>query len=154
MLTYQDFCTHNAFDKAGKNTDAMRLFDYLCHPETIHNMIVFSEVGLPAFSGIAKGLEETFADAPLFPLSKLPNRQVAGKMAKFILSHFGYEPLPESTRKHLKLNVKLREFSRAKLFGQSTIYAKTGREVCYLDMQIKQAGNALQTAVGQAAGRA
>lgn len=150
MLSYKDFCAHNAFDKVGKNTDAMQVFDYLCHPETIHNMIVFSDVGLPAFSGIAKELEKNFSNAPLFPMTELKNRQVAGKMAKFILEHFGYEPVAENVKK----NVKLREFSQAKLFGQSTIYAKTRQAEWNLSMNVEHRGNALQKAMQQAHGQA
>lgn len=133
MLTYKGFCDEARFDSEGKNRDAMRVFDYLCRPETIHSMIVFSEVGLPAFSGIANRLEKDFADAPQFPLRKLPNRQVVGKMAKFVLGHFGYEPVQESAKK----NVKLREFSQAKLFGQSAVYTKTGQGTLRLSMAIQ-----------------
>lgn len=133
MLTYKDFCNEARFDSEGKNKDARKVFDALCHPEAIHSMMVFSEVGLPAFSGIAKELERDFADAPQFPLRKLVNRQVTGKMAKFVLGHFGYEPMPGNAKK----NVKLREFSQAKLFGQSAIYAKTGRGTLCLLMKIQ-----------------
>ncbi len=133
MLDYREFCGKIGFDRDAVNADAMRVFDFFCQPEVIHSMIVFSEVGLPAFSGIAKELEQNFADAPLFPLQKLPNRQIVGKMAKFVLEHFGYEPIPKSMKK----NTKLREFSQARLFGQSAIYTKTGQGQLRISMTIQ-----------------
>lgn len=133
MLDYREFCGRTGFDRDVVNTDAMRVFDFFCQPEVVHSMIVFSEVGLPAFSGIAKELERDFADAPLFPLRKLPNRQIVGKMAKFVLGHFGYEPIAEGVKK----NTKLREFSQAKLFGQSAIYTKTGRGQLRISMTLQ-----------------
>ena len=57
MLDYREFCGRTGFDRDVVNTDAMRIFDFFCQPEVIHSMVVFSEVGLPAFSGIAKDLE-------------------------------------------------------------------------------------------------
>ena len=118
MLDYREFCGRSGFDRDVVNTDAMRIFDFFCQPEVIHSMVVFSEVGLPAFSGIAKDLERDFADV---------------KMAKFVLGHFGYEPVPEGVKK----NAKLREFSQAKLFGQSAIYAKTGQGQLRISMAIQ-----------------
>lgn len=132
MLTYKDFCDEAHFDSEGNNRDARRVFDALCHPEAIHSMMVFSKVGLPAFSGIAKELERDFADAPQFPLKENANRQIAGKMAKFVLGHFGYEPIQGNAKK----NVKLREFSQAEHFKQSAIYAKTGQGIHRLSMKI------------------
>lgn len=135
MLDYREFCGKSGFDRDVVNTDAMRVFEFFCQPETIYSMIAFSEVGLPAFSGIAKDLERNFADVPLFPLRKLPNRQVTGKMAKFVLEHFGYEPIAEGVKK----NTKLREFSQAKLFGQSAVYTKTGQGQLHISMTVQQA---------------
>ena len=54
-------------------------------------------------------------------------------MAKLVLGHFGYEPVPEGVKK----NAKLREFSQAKLFGQSAIYAKTGQGQLRISMAIQ-----------------
>ena len=118
MFTYVDFCNSFAFKNCAGNTDAQNVFDFLCRPETIHNMMVFTNLELPAISGVAKDLENMFANAPLFPLTDPQNRQIVGRMVKFILEHFGYKPLAGG----LDERARLRNFSEAKLFKTASVY--------------------------------
>lgn len=118
MLTYVDFCNSFAFKNCARNNDAQNVFDFLCRPEIIHNMMVFTNLELPAISGVTKNLENTFANAPLFPLADPQNRQIVGRMVKFILGHFGYEPLVGG----LDERARLRNFSGAKLFKTASVY--------------------------------
>lgn len=133
MLTYQMFCESYHFEGCSGNAGAKKVFEFLCRPETICSMAVFSETGLPAFSGIAQKLEEAFASQPQFPLSESRNRQITGKMAKFILGHFGYQPVGRASAK----SEKLRDFSKAKYFRQSAVYQKSGTPACSIFMEIR-----------------
>ena len=118
MLTYVDFCNSFAFKNCAGNSDAQNVFDFLCKPETIHNMMVFTNLELPAISGVAKNLENMFANAPLFPLTNPQNRQIVRRMVKFILGYFGYEPLVGG----LDDRARLRNFSGAKHFKTASVY--------------------------------
>ena len=60
MLTYQDFCKTYAFENCQTNTDAYDVFDFLCDPGNIYNMTIFSDLALPAISGLVENLENTF----------------------------------------------------------------------------------------------
>ena len=120
MLNYQDFCNSFTFKNCTGNLDAQNVFDFLCLPENIHNMIIFSELKLPAISGIVSQLESQFANAPQFPLTDHRNRQVVGRMVRFILKHFGYGPFAGG----LDERAKLRNFSYAKLFVTASVYEK------------------------------
>ena len=92
-MTFQDFC--DKYNQNLKNNvDAQKLFDFLATPSTIHNMMVFSQVGLPAISGIIPHLEQNFGNSPTFPLSDFRNRQTTGKMVKYILGFYGYKRPP------------------------------------------------------------
>lgn len=118
MLTYSDFCNSFTFKNCVGNNDAKNVFDFLCRPENIYSMIIFTNLKLPAISGIVKDLENIFANAPLFSLTDHKNRQIVGRMAKFILSHFGYAPIVGG----LDERAKLRNFSEAKLFKTASVY--------------------------------
>ena len=120
MLTYQDFCKSFAFKNCAGNTDAQKVFEFLCIPENIYSMIIFSGLKLPAISGIVSELESQFANVPQFPLTDHRNRQVVGRMAKFILKHFGYETIAGG----LDERARLRNFSNAKFFVTASVYEK------------------------------
>lgn len=120
MLTYQAFCNSFNFKNCIGNLDAQNVFDFLCIPENIYSMIIFSELKLPAISGIVGELESKFANVPQFPLTDHRNRQVVGRMARFVLEHFGYSPLIGG----LDERAKLRNFSNAKLFVTASVYEK------------------------------
>lgn len=43
--------------------------DFLSKPESVNKMIVASQIGLPALTGIVKELENQFGNCALFPLN-------------------------------------------------------------------------------------
>lgn len=131
MMTYNDFCG-KASAKLVNNPDAEAVFDFLCIPENIHNMIVISELGLPAISGIVKEIEKKFGNAPAFPMTDPTSRQIVGRMAKYILGKFGYEPVVQERGER----VKLRDFTGAELFKTASVYAQTKQPVYSLNIQI------------------
>ena len=131
MMCYKDFCKKNSA-KLKNNTDAEAVFDFLCNPKNINNMIVISNLGLPAISGIVKEIENKFGNAPAFPMTNFTNRQIVGRMVKYILEKFGYEPVA----KGLDERAKLRDFTGAKLFKTASVYAQTKQPVYSLNIQI------------------
>ncbi|MCM1315147.1 MAG: hypothetical protein NC205_08585 [Prevotella sp.] len=133
MISYVTLCKKTS-TKLINNTDAKAIFDFLCIPENIHNMIVVSELGLPAISGIVKELEVKFENATAFLMDDAKNRQTVGKMVKYILGEFGYEPVVRRTQ--------LRDFTGAKLFKTASVYAqnKHKKNVCSLSVQIRELG--------------
>lgn len=132
MITYTDFCKSFVFKHSAGNSDAQAVFDFLSKPENIHNMIVFTNLKLPAISGIVQDLENTFSAAPLFPLTNDRNRQIVGRMVKFILEHFGYAPSVGGPRSR----TALRNFSEAKLFKTASVYDLVNPPIHTILMQI------------------
>lgn len=130
MKTYDEYCGNDPVWL--NNADAKAVFDFLCEPENIYNMIVMSERGLPAISGIVKELEEKFANAPQFPLKEGVNRQNVGKMVKCVLLQFGYEVLANG----FDDRAQLRNFTGAKHFKTAAVYAKTAKAEHSLSIQI------------------
>ena len=120
IMTFQDFC--DKYNQNLKNNQgAQNVFDYLATPSTIYNMEVFSDVGLPAISGIVSYLEQNYSNSPTFPLSDFRNRQIVGRMVKYILGFYGYTPLAGG----LDERAKLRSFSRSQYFKTASVYALT-----------------------------
>lgn len=103
------------------NIGCQSIFDYLSSPSTVNNMIIFSNVGLPALSGIAEHLESSYANDPDFPLSSHHNRKHVGKMVKYILDFYGYTPVGGG----LEDRAYLRNFSNANHFKTCSIYSMT-----------------------------
>ncbi|MDE7425731.1 MAG: hypothetical protein K2N51_18890 [Lachnospiraceae bacterium] len=132
MLTYQDFCNHYNFKGCVGNADAINIFNYLIQPKTIANMIAFSEIGLPAISGIANILESNYSNATNFPLTDFKNRQITGRMVCFILEHFGYEKVSGGLDKE----ARLRDFSKTNLFKTSSVYELIATPINTIAMQI------------------
>lgn len=119
-MTFQNFCnTYN--QNLIANTDAQNVFSFLSKPSTIHNMMAFCEVGLPAISGIVSTLEDNYANAITFPLIDFRNRQLVGKMVKYILDFYGYTPQTGG----LDERAKLRNFSKSQYFKTASVYALT-----------------------------
>ena len=108
------------------------VFDFLAFPETISKMINFSDLRLPALSGIVSTIEENFSSSKDFPLSNDTNRQVVGKMIRFILDFFGYSPIRNVTSSEKRL----RNFSNANLFKTSAIYEKSHEPKLKLEINI------------------
>ena len=131
-FSYVLFCSSFSFKNCAINADAQRVFNFLCKPENVHNMIIFSNLNLPAISGIAKELEKNFANSPQFPLTDRTNRQTVGRMVKFILGHFGYVPTIGSP----DARAKLRNFSEANLFKTCSLYELTNTPVNSLGIKI------------------
>ncbi len=100
------------------NQDARKIFEFLSLSENVAEMIIFSNIGLPALSGTAFKLEDNFADTNDFPLSNNYNRTIVGRMVRYILSFYGYSPALNQNDK------RLRKFSRAKLFKTAAVYEK------------------------------
>lgn len=119
MIHFTDFAGTNT--KLSNNSGASTLFDFLSEPLNIHSLIIFSDLALPAISGIVSKLENKFANDPIFPLSNSTNRQTTGRMIKFILSHYGYTPQVGG----LDGRARLREFCNAKYFKTSSVYSLT-----------------------------
>lgn len=119
-MNFSNFCkTYNK--KLLTNPDASKLFDYLCTGETIANLMAFTSVGLPAISGIASYLESIYDNNTTFSMENPHNRQLVGKMVKFILGFFGFEPEVNG----LEERAQLRNFSNTHLFKTAAIYHKT-----------------------------
>jgi hypothetical protein len=119
-MTFQEFCEKHR-QNLQNNVDAQQVFDFLASPSTINKMIVFSEAGLPAISGIVSYLEQNYSNSPAFPLSDFRNRQIVGKMVKYILGFYGYTPQAGG----LDERAKLRSFSKSKYFKTASVYSLT-----------------------------
>lgn len=117
MFNFTDFTSTDLLNNSG----ASNVFDFLSEPLNIHSLIIFSDLGLPAISGIASTLEDNFSNDPTFPLSDFRNRQTTGRMVKFILGHFGYTPQTGG----LDERARLRNFSNASNFKTASVYSLT-----------------------------
>ena len=122
MIDFKSFVLEQAINHdLLENQDAQSLFNYLSLPKTVANIIVFTDLGLPALSGIASTLEKNFGTSEEFPLSNDTNRQIVGKMIRFILEFYGYSPISNASSS----DKQLRDFSNATLFKSSAIYEKS-----------------------------
>ena len=128
MLTYDDFCKGWNGKLLGK-ADARDVFDFLSQPENINQMIVMSDLGLPALGGVVKTLESKFANAANFSLSEKEHRKDVGAMVKRILGEFGYKTFEKNSK-------PLCDFMGAKLFKTSHVYEKKGVPVANLEIHI------------------
>ena len=108
------------------NSDIVAIVDFLSSADSINKMIVVSDLGLPALTGVVKDLEEKFANCKCFPLNhdapdhNAPNRRSIGWMIKFIMKQVGYSPVDGG----LSERARLRDFAGSKYFSTSAIYQK------------------------------
>ena len=108
------------------NSDIVAIVDFLSSADSINKMIVVSDLGLPALTGVVKDLEEKFANCKGFPLNhdasdhNAPNRRSIGWMIKFIMKQVGYSPVDGG----LSERARLRDFAGSKYFSTSAIYQK------------------------------
>lgn len=108
------------------NSDIVAIVDFLSSADSINKMIVVSDLGLPALTGVVKDLEEKFANCKGFPLNhnapnhNAPNRRSIGWMIKFIMKQVGYSPIDGG----LSERARLRDFAGSKYFSTSAIYRK------------------------------
>ena len=118
-MTSQNFCTtYN--QKLLTHSDAEKAFLFLSNPHTIANLITFTDMKLPAISGVGSNLESTFDNSTTFTMENPHNRQMIGKMVKFILSFFGYE----TEINGLEERAQLRQFSKCTFFKTAAVYHK------------------------------
>lgn len=115
-----------------KNQDTVRIMDFLSQPKSVNRMIVMSEIGLPALTGVVKELENRFGDCKLFPLNhdaedaNAPNRRNIGWMVRFVMNAYGYTPIKEfSDANDSYERTRIRKFSGSKYFGTAAVYEKT-----------------------------
>lgn len=108
------------------NSDIVAIVDFLSSADSVNKMIVVSDLGLPALTGVVKELEERFANCKGFPLNhdapdhNAPNRRSIGWMIKFIMKQVGYSPVDGG----LSERARLRDFAGSKYFSTSAIYRK------------------------------
>lgn len=108
------------------NRDIIAIVDFISSAESINKMIVFSDMGLPAITGIVKELEDKFADCKGFPFNydalnrNAPNRRNIGWMIKFVMREVGYLPVDGG----LSERARIRDFAGSKYFSTSAIYSK------------------------------
>lgn len=126
MKDYKIF-TRNSSVEMQNNVDAMNVFDFLCEPESINSMIVATKLGLPAIAGVAKEIEQKFGNATNFPMNNDTNRQTVGRMIKFILEQFAYDPIPDSHNK----KGQLKSFLKTEYFSSGSIYEKMDYPATY-----------------------
>lgn len=127
--------TKEFFDSSSipNNQDTVRVMDFLSKPKSVNKMIVMSEIGLPALTGVVKELEEQFGNCELFPLNhdaenaNAPNRRNIGWMVRFVMRAYGYTPiakgLPNANDSFER--TRIGKFSGSKYFGTAAVYAKT-----------------------------
>ena len=120
MISYED-CVKSIKRALVTNQTCKEIFDYLTSPVTVNNLIVFSDAGLPAISGIASTLESRYSDNAEFPLSAHQNRRYVGKIVKCILAHYGYVPVTGGFDEV----ARLKKFTNTQHFKTSTVYAKS-----------------------------
>lgn len=110
-----------------RNTDTEKMLDFLLQPESVERMIIASEFELPALTFVVKDLEKKFgqcANAPLDHNGQHQNavhRQNIGRMVKYVMREFGYEPIDGK----LSERARLPKFSGSKYFSTSAVYVKS-----------------------------
>ena len=107
------------------NKTVEKIMDFLTEPESVNAMILMSDIGQPALSGIVKKLEDKFAysDFPLHrdaPDKNAPNRRNIGWIVRYVMREFGYAPLREDV-----LQARIGKFSGSKYFTTAAVYHKT-----------------------------
>lgn len=124
-----------------KNETVEKIMDFLTEPESVSAMILMTEMGQPALSGVVKKLEEKFAHSD-FPLHRdatdynAPNRRNIGWMVRFVMREFGYTP------KKTKVQPRIGSFSGSEHFSTAAIYEKTNENPNYkVCVSIEESGH-------------
>lgn len=113
MIAYEDFAIRHK--GMLESIEGKEVFEFLTKTENINKMIVFSDLQMPALSGVAKILEGQFKDNSEFALDNPRSRRIIGRMITDILKDFGYVPLKSKNR--------VRKFAESKYFKSATVYA-------------------------------
>lgn len=120
------------------NSGLYDVVDFLSSPSSINKMIVASELGLPALTGVVQELEEKYSSLPGFELNydaddkNAPNRRTVGWIIKHILKQFGYYPKEDTITERSRL----RRFSKNKYFHSGAIYVKVSEGKYELDLNL------------------
>lgn len=134
-MNFEDFISsHSVKKELLDNQDAAKVFDFLVSPQMLNNMVVFSVIKLPVLSGIAEMLETKFGKSLDFPLSNDTNRQVVGKMIRYILDFLGYSPIKNASSSEKRL----RNFSNAKMFKTSAIYEMSHEPKYQIEITLRE----------------
>ena len=113
-------------DVNGEKKGVIQIYEYLCKPETVYKLMISSDMGCPAISGIVKELEEKFNESAWFPVTTIGNnknyvaRQNVGRMIKKIMRNYGYLPIESG----LSERARIPNTIGAKYFSTGTIYKK------------------------------
>jgi hypothetical protein len=110
-----------------KTLEAM--MDFLTEETSVNRMLVATELGLPALTGVVKELETRFAhsDFPLHydgPHRNSANRRNVGWMVKYIMREYGYVPVEYGES-------RIGAFADAQYFKTSTRYEKSDKRGNY-----------------------
>lgn len=109
-----------------RNADTEKMLDFLLQPESVEKMIIASEFELPALTFVVEDLEKIFGQCTNAPLDhngqhqNAVHRQNIGRMVKYVMREFGYEPIDGK----LSERARLPKFSGSKYFSTSAVYAK------------------------------
>lgn len=112
-----------------RNSDTEKMLNFLLQPESIERMIIASEFELPALTFVVEDLEKNFGQCTNAPLDhngqhqNAVHRQNIGRMVKYVMREFGYEPIDGK----LSERARLPKFSGSKYFSTSAVYAKSRR---------------------------
>lgn len=97
------------------NAEGEAVFNFLAQDSSVNAMIVFSELNMPALSGVVKELEERFEGNTDFRIDNPRNRRFIGRIVNEILKDFGYTPI--------KGRKRIRKFAGSKYFTTANVYA-------------------------------
>lgn len=109
-----------------RNTDTEGMLKYLLQPKSVDRMMTASDFGLPVLTFVVGDLEKMFGNCANAPLNhygqyqNAVNRQNVGRMAKYIMREFGYEPIDGK----LSERARLPKFSGSEYFSTSAVYVK------------------------------
>jgi len=107
------------------NGTLTKIMEFLTEPESVNKMIVMTEMGFPALTGVVKELEDRFADSD-FPLNlngphaNSVNRRNIGWMVKYIMREYGYTPKAENST----VRTRIGNFTGAKYFKTAARYER------------------------------
>lgn len=107
------------------NGTLKEIMTFLTRPESVNKMIVMTEMGFPALTGVVKELEDKFADSD-FPLNlngphaNSVNRRNIGWMVKYVMREYGYTPKAENST----VRTRIGNFAGAKYFKTAARYER------------------------------
>lgn len=117
---YPDFDGYRNSVRGAVDTPGARaVYAYLASPDAVAPMCVISDFGLPAIGAVARTLETRFAGIPDFDIAKAGTRKQIGRMIRYILAAFGYEPRSDA-------NVRVRGCFEAGVFASGAVYERRG----------------------------